>query len=257
MDFDDLDKLMRSHEQGDDRVIAPGTHLIARLDGRGFTMLTKTTCNFEAPFDVRFRDMMVETVRHIMTECGFKIVYGYTESDEISLLFHPDDQSFGHKARKLLSVLAGETSAAFSLKLGMPAAFDCRLCEFVDEWQVIDYFRWRQEDSRRNALNAHCYWLLRKQGRKAREATAMVSGKSIEAKKEMLRQNGIDFNALPTWQRNGIGLKRASVERKGYNPVLKREEVTRRNVLQADYELPSGDDYSRYISQMLQASHRA
>ncbi len=28
--------------------------------------------------------------RSSVMECGFRIVYGYTESDEISLLFHPD-----------------------------------------------------------------------------------------------------------------------------------------------------------------------
>lgn len=256
MDFDDLDKLMRAHEQGDDRVIKPGTYLIARLDGRSFTLLTKTTCHFESPFDVRFRDMMIEAMGHLIANCGFNIMYGYTESDEISLLFSPDDQSFGHKARKLLSVLAGETSAAFSLRLGMPVSFDCRLCEFVDKRQVVDYFRWRQQDSLRNALNAHCYWMLRRQGLKAHEASVKLSGKSVEAKKEMLRENGIDFNTLPAWQRYGVGLKRAAVEKEGYNPVLKRKEVTSRNVLQTDYELPTREDYSQYILKILQVGQR-
>ena len=89
MKFDDMDKKMRVFERSIDQVIPPQTYLVARLDGRNFTRLTKEVCKFEAPVDVRFRDMMVNTVKHLM-QCGFRVIYGYTESDEISLLFHID-----------------------------------------------------------------------------------------------------------------------------------------------------------------------
>jgi tRNA(His) guanylyltransferase len=56
-----------------------GLHMVARLDGRSFTRLTKEVHKFEAPFDVRFRDLMVETTEHVMGGCGFNIVYGYTD----------------------------------------------------------------------------------------------------------------------------------------------------------------------------------
>lgn len=49
--------------------------------------------------------------------CGFNVIYGYTESDEISLLFHPQENSFSRKFRKFNSVLAGEASAKFSILL--------------------------------------------------------------------------------------------------------------------------------------------
>jgi tRNA(His) 5'-end guanylyltransferase len=99
---------------------APGIHMVARLDGRGFTRLTKETHPFETPYDVRFRDYMVATVEYLMGECGFQLIYGYTQSDEISLLFHPDENTFSRKIRKYVSVLAGECSAKFSLLLGDP-----------------------------------------------------------------------------------------------------------------------------------------
>jgi len=67
--------------------------MVARIDGRCFTRLTKEIHQFDAPYDIRFRDIMVETVKHLMN-CGFKMVYGYTQSDEISLLFHPDENTF-------------------------------------------------------------------------------------------------------------------------------------------------------------------
>ena len=55
MNFDEFDKKMRIYEQSLDQVILPEMYLAARLDGRGFTRLTKEVCKFEAPFDVRSR----------------------------------------------------------------------------------------------------------------------------------------------------------------------------------------------------------
>ncbi len=107
MNFDELDKKMRVYEQSLDQVLLPETYMVARLDGRGFTRLTKEICKFEAPFDERFRDMMIQTTEAVMS-CGFRVVYAFTESDEISLLFDKDEDTFGRKVRKYNSTLAGE-----------------------------------------------------------------------------------------------------------------------------------------------------
>ena len=77
MNFDDLDAQMRKYEQSLDQVLLPELYLVARLDGNRFTCLTKEVCKFEAPFDVRFRDMMIETVKAIINY-GFRVIYGYT-----------------------------------------------------------------------------------------------------------------------------------------------------------------------------------
>ena len=50
MDFDAFDKKMRVYEESLDQIIVPETYMVARLDGRGFTKLTKEKCIFEAPF---------------------------------------------------------------------------------------------------------------------------------------------------------------------------------------------------------------
>ena len=76
MNFDDFDRQMRAYERSIDQVLPSDVYMVARLDGRGFTRLTKEICSFEAPFDVRFRDMMIETVKHLM-DCGFRILYGF------------------------------------------------------------------------------------------------------------------------------------------------------------------------------------
>src|SRR5204863_8816176 len=82
MKFDELDTKMRVFETAHDLCVLPGIYMVARIDGRGFTKLTKEVHKFEAPFDVRMRDMMVQTTEYLMTDCGFRVTYGYTESDE-------------------------------------------------------------------------------------------------------------------------------------------------------------------------------
>lgn len=124
MTFDELDKAMQIFETALDYAVLPGIYMVARVDGRSFTRLTKEVHHFEAPYDERFRDYMVETTSHLM-QCGLHILYGHTQSDEISLLFHRDETTFGKKMRKYISALAGEASAKFSLLLGNIASFDC------------------------------------------------------------------------------------------------------------------------------------
>lgn len=243
MRFDDLDRIMRSYEESLDQYIEPDKFIIARLDGRSFTKLTKETGDFQKPFDVSFRDMMVGTIMHLMKNCGFNIVKGFTESDEISLLLAQDSTQFNRKVRKLNSILAGEASAYFSLQLGIPACFDCRIIPLPDQERVDDYFSWRQEDANRNALNSWCYWTLRDNGYDAADAQEMIKGKSIEEKKELLEQYGITFDSLPEWQRRGVYIRWHTVEKEGWNPKTKAKTVTTRKELHHDLQFP--DDFPR------------
>jgi tRNA(His) 5'-end guanylyltransferase len=251
MKFDDLDQKMRVFETAHDLCVLPGLYMVARLDGRSFTRLTKEIHKFEAPFDTRFRDLMIETAEHLMGGCGFKMVYGYTESDEISLLLGPEENSFGRKLRKLLSILAGEASAKFSLLLGAMACFDCRISQLPCVELVVDYFRWRNEDAHRNALNAHCYWLLRKQGKGVGEATATRKGMSVADKNELLFQSGINFNDLPLWQRRGVGLYWEEYDRPAENPVTGEKVLARRQRIRRDLELPMKDNYSAFLRKLI------
>ncbi|MFI0399609.1 MAG: tRNA(His) guanylyltransferase Thg1 family protein [Thiolinea sp.] len=250
MKFDDLDKKMRVFEMAHDVYVLPEIYMVARIDGRSFTRLTKETHAFEAPFDVRVRDMMTGTIEHLM-QCGFKVVYGYTQSDEISLLFSLNEDSFQRKERKFNSVLAGEASAKFSLLLGDLASFDCRICQLPTVQLVVDYFRWRQEDAHRNALHAHCYWKARSLGASANQAATLFSGKSIGAKNEYLFQQGINFNELPAWQKRGTGVYWESFSKDGLNKKTGESTQTTRRRLKVDYELPMKDKYDAFIGQFV------
>jgi tRNA(His) guanylyltransferase len=250
MKFDDLDKKMRIFETAHDHCVLPNIYMVARIDGRNFTKLTKETHNFEAPFDVIFRDYMVQTVAHLMT-CGFRIIYGYTQSDEISLLFARDETSFARKTRKYTSILAGEASAKFSLLLKDLAAFDCRISQLPTAEDVVDYFRWRSEDAFKNALNAHCYWKLRANGKNSTVATEQLRGMSIANKNQLLFENGINFNDLPSWQKRGIGFYWQQLEKEGTNPKTGDTIKANKRMLHIEYELPMKDDYSQFIQNII------
>ena len=117
---------------------------------------------------------------------------------------------------------------------------------------MADYFIWRQEDSHRNSLNAHCYWALRKDGANQNEATLELEGKDVPFKNELLFQKGINYNDLPSWQKRGIGVYYKDVKKEGYNPISNETVMTDRRELIADYEIPLGDEYRRFILDFLE-----
>ena len=250
MKFDELDSKMRVFETSADLCVLPGIYMVARLDGRSFTRLTKDVCQFEAPFDVRFRDMMIATVQSLM-DCGFRVWYGYTESDEISLLLDPEEQLFGRKLRKYNSTLAGEASAKFSLLLGQLATFDCRISQLPSVDLVVDYFRWRNEDAARNALNAYCYWTLRKDKLNENQATQRLMGLSVSRKHELLFQYGINFNDLPAWQKRGVGLLWEEYDKPSRNPITGQEVTARRRRIRTELELPMKEDYGQFVRSLI------
>lgn len=247
MKFDELERRMRVFETAHDLCVLPGLYMVARLDGRNFTRLTKELHAFEAPHDERFRNYMVDTTTYLMETAGFRVVYGYTQSDEISLLFHRAETAFGRKIRKYNSILAGAASAKFSLLLGEVTMFDCRIAQLPTLENVVDYFRWRSEDAHRNALGSHCYWQLRKQGQTVTQATSKLYKLSVAAKNELLFQAGINFNDLPNWQKRGVGLFWEDYEKPAQNPITGEMVIAHRHRLKVEYDLPMKEAYEAFI----------
>lgn len=254
MKFNELDQMMRVFETAHDYCVLPDMYMVARIDGRNFTRLTKEVHNFEAPFDERMRDYMVGTTAHLM-DCGFRAIYGYTQSDEISILFHPEITTFDRKLRKYSSILAGEASAKFSLLLGDHAAFDCRISELPSAGRVCDYFRWRNEDAHRNALNAHSYWMLRREGETVEAATKALHKLSVAEKNELLWQKGINFNDLPLWQKRGVGLYWETYEKVGNNPLTGEKIAAMRRRLKVETELPMKEQYGSFVARLVEDAH--
>jgi tRNA(His) guanylyltransferase len=243
MDSNDFEERMRSFEYFHSLRLLPETWTVIRVDGRSFTKFTAS--GFERPFDLRFRDAMVKAAQALLKEMHG--VYAYTESDEISILFPPDWDFFDRELEKVISISAGIASAAFTLALGKPAHFDSRVWLGTNHTLVTDYFRWRQSDATRCALNGWCYWTLRKAGKSVKDATAMLENRSPAFKNELLFQHGINFNDLPLWQRRGIGLYWESYEKDGYDPIKKKPVKALRRRIKVDLELPMKEDYGRFI----------
>lgn len=251
MKFDDLDKKMRVYETTHDHYVMPEMYMVARIDGRSFTRLTKEVHKFETPFDAKMRDYMTQTVEHLMN-CGFKVLYGYTQSDEISLLFAFEENTFHRKERKLNSILAGEASAKFSLLLGDMGAFDCRVIQLPNLELVENYFRWRQEDAKRNSLNGHCYWTLRDEGMSGKEASAILDKLDVSQKNELLFSKGTNFNDVPSWQKRGVGVYWETYEKEAFNPKTNEQVMAERRRLKVDYELPIKDAYGAFICSLFE-----
>jgi tRNA(His) guanylyltransferase len=247
MKADEFESRMRALEWFHSIRFPAGSWVILRLDGRGFSRFTES--RFEKPFDARFHECMTKAAQAVFEE--FQALYAYTESDEISLLLPRDCDLFDRELEKTISLSASVASGVFSLACGTPVAFDSRACLAALDEQVTDYFRWRQADAARCALNGWCYWTLRKSGKSVSESTKTLEGKDTGFKNELLFQNGINFNNVPLWQRRGTGLYWREVPHIGHDPIRDQPVQTIRRRVHLDGELPLGEDYARLVGLLM------
>src|SRR5215470_4871118 len=120
MDGTALEQAMRELEYFHQLRCLPGAWIVLRLDGRGFSKLTAS--QFDKPFDSRFRNVMHQSCKALLED--LQAIYGYTESDEISLLFRRDWNLFDREGEKLASISASIASATFTLARQQVAHFD-------------------------------------------------------------------------------------------------------------------------------------
>ena len=79
----------------------------------------------------------------------------------------------------------------------------------------------------------------------------MLEGQSVAFKNELLFQNGINYDKLPSWQKRGMGVYWATYEKQGFNPVTGKAEIAKRRALKVDEEIPVGEAYSEFIADLL------
>jgi len=246
-----FEKRMRLGESFHNLRLLPRAWVILRVDGHGFSRFTYQ--RFEKPFDPRFHNFMIHTSQQLLER--FHGLYAYTESDEISILLPRNWDQFDRSLEKACSLSSALASSVFTLACGAAVQFDSRAWVGARDEDVVDYFRWRQTDATRCALNGWCYWTLRKSGMSIPQATATLHGKSVGFKNELLYQHGINFNEVPLWQRRGTGLYWERFEKEGFDPIHNLIVKTSRRRIRIHRELPIKLDYARLLDQILIGSN--
>ena len=230
--------------------IPPGMWAVLRLDGRSFHRVC-TQLGAKRPYDESLRDRMVAAMRAVIEELGG--VFGCTHSDEISVAHRPDWDCFDRRVEKVVSVAAGVASVEFARGLPVDApraAFDARVWIGATLDDVQDYFRWRQSDAGRCAINAWVYWTMRAEGMSADRATQEADRRGFAWKNEWLFQRGINFDALPAWQKRGAAAYWERYEKAGTDPRTGATVTATRRRLATDLDLPLKEKYAQLVAQV-------
>lgn len=252
MRMSDLERDQRAREAFHGLTVFPGAWVVLRVDGRSFSRFTEA--NFDKPFDARFFAHMVDTVKVLVEELNG--LYGFTESDEISVLLPRDTALFNRSVEKLVSISAGIASAAFTHAFGAPLHFDSRVWVGAGDGDVLDYFSWRQADAGRCGLNGWAYWLLRQEGATPSQATQQLQSLTTAAKNDLLFARGVNFAEVPAWQRRGVGVVWEPYDKPGWDPRAETEVVARRRRLRVVDDLPMKEAYRSWLAETVLAAAR-
>ena len=200
---DPLGDRMKTYEERNRLFLQNRTPVIIRIDGRSFHVFTR---GLEKPFDEKLNDAMAETTKYLLeniTGC----VFGYTQSDEISLLLvdyqTTSSQSwFDNNQQKMVSLTASMATAFFNSVFKHPkrkelATFDSRAFNIPKD-EVVNYFIWRQQDCTKNSVNMLA---------RTHFTQKALQGKTGPEKQDMLMlQRNVNWNDLPTKYKRGVAV---------------------------------------------------
>lgn len=213
MDNDEFGNRMKGYESASTSASAdPSLPLLARLDGSGFSKLTR---NCARPFDAEFMRAMQTTAQALAQDFGARLAY--VQSDEISLLFFTKNAEtsfeFNGRLQKFHSLLAAKCSVQFNKQLQASPAlanlaekqpiFDCRVWQVPSVMEAMNTFLWRQQDCMKNAIS------MAAQAHFHHKALLCKSGPE---KIKMLGEKGINFEDLPIDFRVGTFFFKKEVE---------------------------------------------
>ena len=214
------DRMKENYENRSKTYLTRRTPCIIRLDGKAFHSFTK---GFQKPYDEVFHKAMNSTLQYLCKNIqGCK--FGYTQSDEISLLLTDydtltTDAFFDYNVQKICSIAAsmatlqfnkafrtyvneytaGKTLDSYSIELlkakDKGALFDAR-CFNIPKEEVTNCFIWRQQDATRNAIQmlGQTYF-----------SASQLNAKNTDMIQEMLWQEyKVNFNDMPIEFKRGV-----------------------------------------------------
>lgn len=211
---DSLGCRMKEHENHFNQRVKPQTPVIARIDGKAFHSFT---AGMKRPYDERLSNLMWGTLEFLMKQSG--AIFGYTQSDEISLLYYQESLKsqiyFDGKINKLNSVLASYATSYFNrimkTALSEPkykyidANFDCRTFELPSKEETLNYFIWREQDAVRNSIQMAARSVF---------SHSECNDKNGSELQEMLFSKGINWSNYPTFFKRGLYAKLMTTKRK-------------------------------------------
>lgn len=212
---DELGDRMKMYESAEtQRKFMPGIPIVARIDGRSFSKFTR---GLDRPYDIAMSNAMIETTKHLVEETNACV--GYTQSDEITLMWHTDDTKSQHwfngRVFKMVSQLAAQATIAFYREViknfppkyadKMPT-FDARVWQVPSVEEAANVFLWREWDATKNSISmaAHHHF-----------SHSELHKKSGREQQDMLfTQKGVNWNDYPEFFKRGTYVKRKVFTRK-------------------------------------------
>jgi tRNA(His) 5'-end guanylyltransferase len=201
------------------RMFMPYLPILARIDGRSFHTYTK---GLNRPFDEGMIKLMQETTKFLVQETNARI--GYTQSDEITLLFYTDAPKaqlfFNGKIFKMVSQLASIATAYFNANVpkyipshvNKLAFFDCRCWQVPRKADAVNIFLWRELDATRNSIEGYA---------RSFYSDKECFKKNQSALQEMIFKKGYNWNDLSSHIKRGSYIRREVIKRK-----LTAEEIS-------------------------------
>lgn len=215
MSKDALGDRMKMYEHMEaGRRFMPGVPVYARLDGKCFHNFTK---GLQRPFDEQMRNTMTEVTKYLVDETN--AVFGYTQSDEISLVFYAKEYKsqifMDGRIQKMVSLLSALCTVKFNeIASGiwpekfLPGKnlplFDCRVFPLPSKVEAMNSILWRVNDSVKNSVSmaASSYY-----------SHKVLDGKSESERQDLLMAKGINWNDYPSIYKEGAFVQRRKVLR--------------------------------------------
>lgn len=204
--MDTLGDRMKAFEAEYETYLSPiSMPTYVRIDGRGFSRYTKG--RFMKPFDNRLNGLFKYATIELMKE--FDCIFGYFQSDEISLVIPTGKLKFNNRVQKNVSTIASFVTAVFNdayldiigIKPNKLATFDTRILQMT-ETDIASMITWRAIDAKKNSVSslAQVYF-----------SANDLKNKSTEQRLEMLSDINVDWFLLPYQQKYGTFVKRQKV----------------------------------------------
>ena len=220
-DKDSLGNRMKTYESVYKQRLVPKMPIVLRIDGKAFHTFTR---GMKKPFDDLLIDTMQKTMVRLCEDLqGAK--FGYTQSDEITLISTLDDMvksqaPYDGSVQKLLSIYASKATKYFNMefyenvyklqhdenafkevvdvdvyiKKLFDAEFDCRVMN-IPEHDLINNLIWRQQDATRNSISSLAQANF--------SHNALQSKSSSDMMDMLMLEKNINWNDLETRKKRG------------------------------------------------------